>query len=87
MLTPHGEVSIESLRDGDGVVSYSNHYNAMIGVRKGKSVTCTSLLIVAPNICQEAHGFSPDIEVLIARKPGQQCPQAIGGGVHYPKRA
>ena len=42
VLTPHGEVPIESLRDGDRVVSYSRHHNAIIGVRKGKGVACTS---------------------------------------------
>jgi DNA modification methylase len=42
VLTPEGNVPIESLRDGDRVVSYSSHYNAMIGVRHGAPVVRTS---------------------------------------------
>jgi len=42
VLTPHGEVPIESLRDGDRVVSFSHHQNAMIGVGRGAPVTRTS---------------------------------------------
>ena len=42
VLTPEGNVPIESLRDGDQVVSYSQHYNSIIGTRKGSEIVRTA---------------------------------------------
>jgi hypothetical protein len=42
VLTPDGDVPIETLRDADRVVAYSQHQNAMIGVRRGNGIARTS---------------------------------------------
>jgi DNA modification methylase len=40
--TPHGPVPINSLREGDRVISYSRNHHAMVGLRSGLAVSPTS---------------------------------------------
>ena len=42
VLTPEGNVPIESLRSGDRVVSFSRHYNHLVGTRQGESIAARS---------------------------------------------
>jgi hypothetical protein len=42
VLTPDGNVPIQSLRDGDRVVSYSRNSNVLVGIREGLPIRRTS---------------------------------------------
>jgi len=48
VLTPSGSASIQSLRDGDRVVSFSRHSPAIVGLRDGLEVKVTSRHYAGP---------------------------------------